>query len=733
MFLAGAATLFVELALIRYVPGQIRVLGYFTNFVLLAAFLGFGLGILAQRRWPERLRLGTWAPFALLAVVGLAELGTMLRVLPSPEDFLFLEYRDHGFKIPMYPFLAGSFLLLALSFMPLGYVVGQTLEGDRPLIRYGLNVAGSLLGIALFALFSAFAAPPWLWMAMAGVFTLIGVLEASLLKRAASLVFVAVCAVTVAFATRGTIWSPYQKLGQGPIHILPERVVQEWKLPSLSDEDRAQLKTLPLDEGFTVRVNDDSYQTPVNLSHAQVAKWPGLRPLRLQYDLPFKLEAKRDDVLVLGAGTGNDVAGALRAGVGHVDAVEIDPEIYAMGALHGEKPYSDPRVTVHIADARSFLAHTDKKFDEIVYGLVDSHVLINARSPVRLDSFVFTKESFALARQRLKSGGVLLLSHAVGMPWFYERMRKTLAEAFDKPPQIVTGKIPHPLGIVYAAGDSLPPGDPVSEKATVLEDDWPFVYLKDQKIPSEYLIAMLIVAVASVLGVRAVTGKGFRGLSGQFFFLGAGFLLLETRGLTVLAVHLGSTWSVNAAVFAGVLTMALLATWVGHRISSSPKWTKEPPWLAYALLGVFLVINYVVPMGWLAGLPFAARAVLGSLIISLPLFASGVIYALSLARTQEADRALAANLFGAMMGGLVEYISMITGFRALVLLGAMFYMLAMLFDLRSRKPAAAATCDHTGNGELLSLASEKGTAAGRVRARGRRARSSRAAGLGARA
>lgn len=44
---AGAAALFVELALIRYVPGQVRVLGYFTNFVLLAAFLGFGVGIIA--------------------------------------------------------------------------------------------------------------------------------------------------------------------------------------------------------------------------------------------------------------------------------------------------------------------------------------------------------------------------------------------------------------------------------------------------------------------------------------------------------------------------------------------------------------------------------------------------------------------------------------------------------------------------------------------------------------
>src|SRR4029077_13995359 len=62
---AGAATLFVELALIRYVPGQIRVLGYFTNFVLLAAFLGLGIGMIAAQRWPTARVPSYLAPGAL--------------------------------------------------------------------------------------------------------------------------------------------------------------------------------------------------------------------------------------------------------------------------------------------------------------------------------------------------------------------------------------------------------------------------------------------------------------------------------------------------------------------------------------------------------------------------------------------------------------------------------------------------------------------------------------------
>src|SRR5258706_5313062 len=70
------------------------------------------------------------------------------------------------------------------------------------------------------------------------------------------------------------------------------------------------------------------------------------------------------DVLVIGAGSGNDVDAALRQGAAHVDAVEIDPAIYDIGRNnHPDRPYSNPRVTVHIADGRSFLQHTDRQYE----------------------------------------------------------------------------------------------------------------------------------------------------------------------------------------------------------------------------------------------------------------------------------------------------------------------------------------------------------------------------------
>jgi SAM-dependent methyltransferase len=679
---AGAATLIVELALIRWVPGQIRVLGYFTNFVLLSAFLGFGVGMLCVRRWPASNALSHCAPFALLGVIGLAELGTTLHVLPSSEEFLFLEYRDRGAPIPLYPFLLLSFIVLAASFVPLGHVVGRTLAGPRPLIRYALNLVGSLLGIGLFALLSASRAAPWIWMLLAGTFSAVGLWGAGRVLKLLGAVAIAAIALISAQATRGAIWSPYQKITVGPVHVHPELgVVQEWELPGMNAKQRAEVKRLPESEGFTIRVNDDSYQTPLGLSNEAVKRTPELAALRRQYDLPFRIK-RAERVLVLGAGSGNDVAGALRNGAKSVDAVDIDPVILELGRKHPDRPYEDARVHVHLDDARSFLSRATQRWDAIVFGLIDSHVLANHHANVRLDSFVFTKESFALARQRLTPGGMMIVSHALGAQWFMERMHATIAAAFDRPPLLVSAQIWHPLGRVYAAGETVPMGAPVVRGTVLLEDDWPFLYLERPTIPLQYVIAMALILLISTFAVRRVAGPRWEGVDGHFFALGAGFMLLETRALIQLALHLGATWSVNAAVFTGVLVMALLSTVIASRRSATGF-----PIAAYASLGLLLAISAALPASALSALPFGARVSLSVITASLPLLASGVVFSIGLARAGSADRALASNLLGAMVGGIVEYSSMLLGIHALLPLAAIFYLYALFTDVRMRAPA----------------------------------------------
>ncbi len=66
LFLTSFAILFLELALIRFIPAYVRYLGYFTNFILLGAFLGIGLGCLVAK---SKLNIGPFFPFIFLLLI----------------------------------------------------------------------------------------------------------------------------------------------------------------------------------------------------------------------------------------------------------------------------------------------------------------------------------------------------------------------------------------------------------------------------------------------------------------------------------------------------------------------------------------------------------------------------------------------------------------------------------------------------------------------------------------
>src|ERR1017187_3244420 len=85
---------------------------------------------------------------------------------------------------------------------------------------------------------------------------------------------------------------------------------------------------------------------------------------------------------------------ALAAGARHVDAVEIDPAIIDISRrFNAGAPYSDPRVSVHVDDARSYLAKARPGYDLVVFGFLDSQALFSTMNNVRLDGYVYTVES----------------------------------------------------------------------------------------------------------------------------------------------------------------------------------------------------------------------------------------------------------------------------------------------------------------------------------------------------
>ncbi|KPK00261.1 MAG: hypothetical protein AMS20_15230, partial [Gemmatimonas sp. SG8_28] len=168
------------------------------------------------------------------------------------------------------------------------------------------------------------------------------------------------------------------------------------------------------------------------------------------------------------------------------------------------------------------------------------------------------------------------------------------------------------------------------------------------------------------------------------FFLGAGFMLIETKGITELALVYGSTWVVVGAVIAGILIMAFLANLVVIRFGV------PHPALVYGLLGISLVTGMLLATADLSAVPnWVARLFLTGL-LTLPLFFSGFAFSAELKRSASVAVALSSNLFGAMLGGFLEYNSMYFGFRSLYLLALAMYFLAFVTSLRGiRRPAEA--------------------------------------------
>ena len=413
------------------------------------------------------------------------------------------------------------------------------------------------------------------------------------------------------------------------------------------------------------------------------------------------------DVLILGAGSGTDVAAALRHGVRHVDAVEIDPAIIRLGrAHHPDRPYSDPRVTVINDDARHFLRTTRKQYDLVVFALIDSLTMQSSFSGVRLESYMFTEESFRAVRDRLKPDGLLVVYNYFRERWLVDRLANIAAVAFGSEPRVHVHEARAFLGVLMAgprlARLTAPPHvpdqvtafnqshapsparlherDPSIEPAT---DDWPFLYLRDRHIPRHYVIALAIVLVISVVSVLLTLGAlgtprtGARRWSWQFFLLGAGFMLLETKSIIQFALLWGSTWVVASLAIASVLTMALLANAIVARK------TVIRPWLVAGVLVGLLVLNYVIPIGRVAFDSRVAESVFYAVLVFSPILCAGLLFGSAIARSTSLTRDYGTNLLGAMVGGVGEYLSLVTGFRALLFVIAMCYIGAVL--ARSRE------------------------------------------------
>jgi SAM-dependent methyltransferase len=698
LLLASFLSLFIELLLIRWIPSTLHFVAFFSNLVLIGCFLGLGIGM-ARSADPT---VAVWRAFFRLGVI-VAVLVALLAVnpaviLPEKGDYGVNEFVESapGIQVPMLALLLGVFVVVVWTTIPFGQLVGAYFDGLDRITAYSVNVGGSLLGVLAFTAAAWLGLPPLVWFSAALV--LLWLLDRQAWNLAPALVVLVALTAQHLFLVRGphtqVFWSPYYKVVVHPVVT-----------------DR-------LEDGFITRVNDQFLLTGLDLSGTKELPDDIKPEVResinreiVYHDFPFQLHKARR-VLVLGAGVGNDTAVALHHGAEHVTAVEIDPVVIRLGDHHPQRPYADPRVRVVYDDARAYLNRTNETFDLILFATLDAHGLLSSVGNIRLDSFVYTRESLEAARRHLTKDGLLMLSFGPFREETQYRQYSTLRSVFDQEPlyfhfpkignrTLVAGALDRvSLGKLPADCRQIPPEE-ISAKlaeypwsATPATDDWPHLYIREPRIPREYLGVLGGILVLSLIAVlinfRGISTGGAR-LDGHMFFMGAGFLLLETRSITELSLLLGSTWQVNAVVFATILILILAANYLVLR------WGR-PAWVGWCflLLGASLATQYLYPQSsWAPGLDrWGAPA--ATLYLAAPLFLAALIFASTFRQTTSGSAALASNLLGAVLGGVTEYLSLAYGIRALSLLALAMYAGACLFWIlrtRSASPQGVAAAE----------------------------------------
>jgi spermidine synthase len=761
LFLVSGLILFLELAFIRWFPAHVLFLTFFTNTVLLACFVGMSIGCLTARS-PRRHLLGT--PLLLAVAVGIGALLNPLRSRlehyvnvgnQANPDVVFFgteasAYRDPTFLVPVELIIGLMFLLIAAAMVGPGQEMGRAFNRVPNRIRaYAANLAGSLAGIVLFAACSWLHLSPVVWFAASalGVYYFLSRRDPDAIPgtprpRLGTAALLLAMAVVVTVPTAGlvardsgrqeTFWSPYYRVDH-------------------------------LKESGTIVTNLIGHQVML----------PRDKPGEVAYHLPhlFNHEVGRPPfrrILVIGAGSGNDVSRALLWADPDVaiDAVDIEPVIQRIGGeYHPDRPYDDPRVTLHLDDGRNFLRRApDGEYDLVVYALVDSLVLHSGYGNIRLESYLFTEQAFADVRRVLRPDGTFAVYNYFRQGWIVARLREALRTAFGADPVALTdppsAEVRHDG---HAAGDGLftmflagpeetvrpvrekfagsgnkfwvpknkpithdtpfrfspepPPADDgsgvqtewVALMAAEVEDsqgalrpatdEWPFLYTRQPTVPGYVLRGMVLLVLLSLAlwtayrprrgeldpsaGVVAA-GPAEAGLLIRAFALGAGFMLIETKAVVQMALLFGSTWAVNTVVFAAILMMAL----AGNLYAALVKPTRLGPY--YVGLFAALGANLLIPLDAFLGLDRPVQIALSCALVFAPVAFAGVVFPVSFARAPRPDRFFGANVAGALVGGLAENMSMLVGFRYLLLVAVLAYAASGLFG-RTAVPTREAT------------------------------------------
>jgi spermidine synthase len=679
IFLAAALTLFLELAIIRIHSIYIHIFSFFKNLSLFSCFFGLGIGYAIGRKKLFSLK---WTyPLLCLQILFLFIIyNTPLNVFfINPVSEQLTMGRDTAQSILqifiIYVFTISIFLFNVLVFIPLGQLTSSYMLKTNKLKAYGANLLGSLFGILLITLLSYIWTPPILWLAFSLIIFIF------LVRKNAKLIYISSVSFLLLIFSLNLNLNKNSKFFYSPY----QNIVLEHLNNPLSP--------------VLIKISHIFFQSPLNLSKRLTFERPDISPgnifgyhvdiehEREFYDIPYRVnDFLKKNVLIVGSGTGNDVSAALRnSKVDQVDAVDIDPLIIEIGkSYHPERPYQNEKVNIYVDDARSFIKKVDKKYDLIVYGLLDSQSNLSAKGGVRLDSFVYTVEAFKEAKNILNENGYLSISFFVQQDEIREKLSAMLEKAFNTKPLILKSQTNDRYIFLVSKNEKKyfdlknleffkhykNTDFKQTLKFDISTDDWPFFYMPKKIYPISYLIMIITILFSCLLYLKKNVGFKITKIYLTPFFLGAGFMLIEAKGITELAKVFGSTWSVLSIIISSVLILAFLANYIIlKKIFIKKK-------LIYALILLSIALGFLYSH-FSINLKF--EEIILPLLLTMPIFFSGLAFSNEILINKNMQNVISSNIFGALFGGLLEYNSMYFGYSALYFLAAIIYMLAYFF------------------------------------------------------
>lgn len=674
LFLISVIGLLLELVMIRWIGSNIKIVSYFSNLVLISSFLGLSLGYLLGRLFPESHK---WFPAGILFfVITILYLQQFNLISVDPAEHFHIYTYKHlpvAKKINFFLIMTITFIVNTLLFIPIGQITGRIFNlFDRPLLAYSVNISGNIAAVVLFAVLSYLWTSPPLWFALVFFLFLPFLWEdRKLLLYGVTVFGLALIMISSPTQRVAEYWSPYYR-----VHIDP--------LYAGSFTDR--------NIGYVLKVDGERHQDSLDFQSPYLAEswhrwWPDF------YNLPFRFKNPKN-LLILGAGSGNDTYFALKNGVEKITAVEIDPAIVRIGRdWHPLRPYHHrERVTVVNDDGRAFLNNSREKFDMVIFGVLDSHRLASYIAVgLRMDNYIYTKECFQAVRDHLTDDGIVVLQNG-GPLWLVARLYNSLKEAFGKEPDVYRLQAaPWPIlnYVISFRGDPPSPRNPenlvklidfeqFAPHYGVLYDDWPFLYLQGRAIPGSYVQVIFAIAAFSLAAVLltlrfSVSIRSVPFSYGiHFFLMGMSFLLLETVTISQGTLFFGSTWISTSAVILAILVYILGANIfvMHHRSINLP--------LCYLLLCLSLVLCFFIPPQYLLSLSFIPRILAGAFLFGLPILFAAIIFAVTFRSQVNADIILGINLLGAVLGGLSQHVDLILGMKKMYLIALGLYMLSFM-------------------------------------------------------